>query len=280
MKEETGQRSKVKSQKENETADAFDRAAVSYDADFDSLPSTIRLRRIVQSVLLTYFHPGNSILELNCGTGTDAIALAQRAVRVHATDISPVMVEKVRTKSSSLGLDNLITTEVLSFADLSRLNPRQFDGAFSDMGGLNCTDDIQRIAQDIASLISPGGYFAACIMPSFCLWETMSFMLRGRFSDAFRRMNKNGVVANVHGLPVQTHYNSVGYVKDVFSKEFEHVRTIGLNVFTPPPTSLRAYNRLGLLNRMLESIDDGVAEIPPFNRIGDHFLMILRRKSQ
>ncbi len=271
----------VESQKDEtaQTREAFDRAAVSYDTDFESLPATQRLRRIVQSQLLTCFHSGESVLELNCGTGTDAVALAQHGIRIHATDISPVMVEQTKRKAASLKLENLITTDIISFTQLGNLHQRQFDGAFSDMGGLNCTENLQEIAGQLARLIRPGGYFFACIMPGFSLWESTAFLLRGNFSKAFRRMNREGCTANVQGNPVQTYYHSPSSVRAAFAGSFEHVRTIGLNVFTPPPTSTNASHAFGSSIRLLEAIDDAVAGFAPFNSIGDHYLLVLRRKA-
>lgn len=262
-----------------QTREAFDRAAVSYDTDFESLPATQRLRKIVQSQLLACFHPGESILELNCGTGTDAVALAQHGIRVHATDISPAMVEQTKQKAVSLKLENMITTEVISFAQLGKLRTSQFDGAFSDMGGLNCTDNLQEIVGQLTGLIRPGGYFLACIMPRFSLWETTAFFLRGNSSKAFRRMNRNGCAANVQGKKVQTYYHSPSSVRAAFADDFDHLRTIGLNVFTPPPVSTKAYKAIGSSNRLLEAIDDAIAGFAPFNMIGDHYLLVLRRKA-
>lgn len=59
----------------------FDAYASSYDAHFDNNPIAQQLRSIVQQTMLRYFQKGNSILELNCGTGTDAIFLAHNGMQ-------------------------------------------------------------------------------------------------------------------------------------------------------------------------------------------------------
>ena len=44
-------------------------------------------------------------LEVGCGTGTNAIWLAQRGFEVHATDLSPRAVELARQKAQAAGVD-------------------------------------------------------------------------------------------------------------------------------------------------------------------------------
>ena len=76
----------------------FDAYASSYDAHFDNNPIAQQLRSIVQQTMLRYFQKGNSILELNCGTGTDAIFLAHHGMHVLATDSSSGMIHKTGEK--------------------------------------------------------------------------------------------------------------------------------------------------------------------------------------
>src|SRR5687768_4202797 len=76
----------------------FDAMAADYDRSFsDSLIGTL-MRRAVWRRLDAYFCPGDRVLELNCGTGEDAIYLGRRGVRVLATDIAPAMLDVARGK--------------------------------------------------------------------------------------------------------------------------------------------------------------------------------------
>src|SRR5512146_1922454 len=79
---------------------AFGRLASSYDEDFEKLPAARRLRGIVWNVYCRYFKPGDSLLELNCGTGTDAMTLAEKGMRILATDISTAMLQTFQAKLS------------------------------------------------------------------------------------------------------------------------------------------------------------------------------------
>ena len=64
-------------------------------AIFDQLYATNGIvaykRERVRQFLLKYLRPGSRILELNAGTGDDAIFLAKQGHHVHATDISTGM---------------------------------------------------------------------------------------------------------------------------------------------------------------------------------------------
>jgi SAM-dependent methyltransferase len=76
-------------------AAAFDRQAETYDRFADGvIGRTLRAR--VHERLLDRFRAGHRVLELNCGTGVDAVRLAQHGVRVVATDVSAGMLARAR----------------------------------------------------------------------------------------------------------------------------------------------------------------------------------------
>ena len=259
------------------TRKAFDAAAPVYDREYEHLPGVVRLRSIISNVYLQYFSPGQSLLELNCGTGTDALLLAHRGMTVLATDVSPNMIAEVKRKTAELNFETSVTAQVLSYLDLDSLGSRRFDGAYSNMGGINCTDDLPVVAKHLASLIRPGGYFIATVMPGFCLWETAAFLARFQFRNAFRRQRAGGVTANFHGGKVQTFFHSPRKFENAFSPYFEREDMMGLNMLTPQPNSTNAYASMPRVIKMLEKIDDLIARLPFFSSIGDHYLIVVRR---
>jgi len=257
--------------------EAFGRLASSYDEDFESLPASRRLRAIIWNVYLRYFKPGDSLVELNCGTGTDALALARQGIRVHATDISDAMLEALSQKVSRSPQKDLVSAQRLAFDELGNLRGRLFDGAYSNMGGLNCERDLRRVATDLHTLIRPGGFFIGTFLGDLAIWEILAFLARGKIRQALRRRTPGGTPARVAGSIVQTFYYSPRNVIDAFSPHFVRVELLGLNIFTPPPTSQQAYRKFGKGISLFERIDDAVMRHSPFNRIGDHFLMVLKR---
>lgn len=257
----------------------FDSAARTYDDQFERLPATRRLRNIIWQTYYEYFRPGQSLLELNCGTGTDAMELAASGISILATDASQEMINETEHKLASTGLHAFVETRHLSFHRLHTLNGRNFDGAYSNFGGLNCTRRLDSVAHSIAPLIKPGGYLVLCMLSKFSLWETLSFLLRMKPRKAFRRLQTDGTLADVHGEKVWVHYYSPQEVVRIFGRDFVPVAGYGLNIFSPPPTSRLAYRVLGPLARLLERLDDLVATRKPFYALGDHFVIVLQRKS-
>ncbi len=91
----------------------FENAALTYDQDFTFSNIGKLLRKRVWDYMDTIIEPGSqlNILELNCGTGEDAIRFAKHGHRVIATDLSKEMVsitsEKVKTKICKIRLKHL-----------------------------------------------------------------------------------------------------------------------------------------------------------------------------
>ncbi|MCP4745753.1 MAG: class I SAM-dependent methyltransferase [Desulfobacteraceae bacterium] len=100
--------------------------------------------------------PGHA-LDLGCGTGTNAITLAQHGWQVTAIDFTPKAIRKARRKlkGASLKID-------FQVGDASNLNhlTRPFNYAL-DIGCLFCLDISHRInyAKGLKRLILPGGIF-------------------------------------------------------------------------------------------------------------------------
>src|SRR5262249_44012428 len=69
----------------------------------------------------THFGAGDSILELNCGTGEDALHLARRGARVLATDISATMVQVAREKIALLGMGDLVEVRQMAIEEMPNL---------------------------------------------------------------------------------------------------------------------------------------------------------------
>src|SRR5580693_8582304 len=173
---------------EQQVAAAFSKQARSFD-DYDAGNTIIHYKRNrVREQVLRHLPTAGSILELNAGTGTDAVWFAERGFRVHATDIAEGMQEKLREKVRIRGMEDLVTTELCSYHELGNLRQRgPFDLIYSNFAGLNCTGDLDSVLQSFWPLLRPGGQVSLVILPGFCLWETL-MLFRGKFRTAFRRI--------------------------------------------------------------------------------------------
>jgi ubiquinone/menaquinone biosynthesis C-methylase UbiE len=263
-----------------ETRRAFDAAAPEYDIRYEELPGIRRMRALTSREYLRYFTPGNRLLELNCGTGNDAVFLALHGMRILATDVSGRMLDETKRKITREGVNRRVETKQLAFEELGELRGEIFDGAYSNLGGLNCSGDLDSVAADLGALVKPGGIFIAAVMPRFCLWETAAYLARLKWKEAFRRLAPGGSLADLHGGHVRTYYYSPAVFKNAFSAYFDQVKTFGMAIFTPPPNFERTYASLGRVLPALEKLDDLASALPPFSSLGDHYVIVLRRKAR
>ena len=257
---------------------AFDSYAHIYDSHFENNFVKKRIRPIIYELALRYFQQGNTILELNCGTGTDAIVFAKKGINVFSTDISEEMIRTATEKVAKENLSDRITFQQCSIENISTLSSKSFDGIFSNFGGINCVQDLHKTAQDISLLIKPNGFFIVNVMNKFCLWETLSFLTRLNFFGAFRRMKHNGVLANIEGNSILVKYYYADEFAKIFSRYFSCTEILGLNFISPTPNSAHFYNRFPQLSEALFNLEDGRRHTYPLYNYSDHVVLVLKRK--
>ncbi len=98
---------------ENQTVQAFDSLAARYDDLFTRSMIGRAQRGAVWKVLTETFKPGDHILEINCGTGEDALFLARNGISVVACDASEQMIRTARQRMEAEAPDAPIHFEVL-----------------------------------------------------------------------------------------------------------------------------------------------------------------------
>ncbi len=74
---------------------AFSKQSNIYEEYEKSNPILLWMRQQVYDVVLSHLKKGDKILELNSGTGTDAIFFAKQGYDVTCTDLSDGMIEKI-----------------------------------------------------------------------------------------------------------------------------------------------------------------------------------------
>jgi len=247
-----------------------------YDAFGEAHPNLGRMRQKVRQHVLAHLRTGDRILELNAGTGADAAFFASLGFNVLATDVSPGMVAAIEQKRASQGLESRLTVQQLSFDSLEQLEGRSFDFVFSNMGGINCTADLDQVAVGVDKLLKPGGQVTWVIMPPICLWELAQF-LRGDLSTALRRLRLGGTLAHVEGMHFVTWYHPPRRVVRAFGNHYRLLRLEGLSVFTPPADHKFFPTRHQRLYGWLQRLDDLLADHYPFNHWGDFYILTLEK---
>ncbi len=256
-------------------ARAFDAIADEFDEQREN-ELTLHLRRRVYGIVDSLGLHQPRILDINCGTGIDALHFAGEGAQVTGVDISPQMIERARMKFAQTNLQH-ICFHVGSFEELSHLDLGKFDLVFSNFGGLNCTTNLQRVARHISKCLKPGGFLVAVVMPPFSLWEFASFAARGRWKSAIRRWNRSADATGFHGKTFQTYYHSPRTFRKAFSPYFRLLRLEGLGILSPSPQSTNFAKRTRWLTRALFRIEPIVARWPLLRSIGDHYTIVLQR---
>jgi ubiquinone/menaquinone biosynthesis C-methylase UbiE len=259
----------------NQSAQAYwDFTAETYDQIFPNTVIGQAQRDVVWGELTRVFHSGQRVLELNCGTGIDAVHLAQSGVTLLACDISPRMIELACRRSSTTQVGGLIDFRVLATEDIAALvDERPFDGAFSNFAGLNCVEDLSAVARNLARLLKPGAQLLVCLMGRFFLWEAAWYLVHGNPRKGLRRFTCGSAGSlNDHAM-VRVYCRSVGTVAQIFAPEFRlrHWRGVGVTI---PPSPLEGWaGRFPRLLKWLTRTDRWIGQIPIFRSMADCVLL-------
>ncbi len=176
----------------------FDAVSRTYDSTFSASAIGRAQRNSVWREMNRTFQKGHRILEINCGTGIDALHLAGRGVQVVACDSAPGMIAVARQRLDASSNRALVDLRCLATEQIAQLESEgPYDGILSNFSGLNCLSDLTSVARDLACLVKPGGKAIVCVFGRFCLWEISWYLAHGNFQKAFRRLRRKGVEATL-----------------------------------------------------------------------------------
>ena len=175
----------------SEKTSPFDAIAHNYDDAFSKSLIGYHQRQITRKHLQKFLSgkPPLKILEINCGTGEDAIWLASLGHQVIATDQSEQMISVARQKVSINVQSNNPAFLVCDFEELDAKFPSdKFDLVFSNFSGLNCVSEIQlsQVSLHLHALLKKAGTIAIVIFGKYTWWETMYYTFKADFRKAFR----------------------------------------------------------------------------------------------
>ncbi len=261
---------------------AFDRLAPTYDSDFTHSPIARRLRDRVHERLARHFHAGDHVLELGCGTGEDALRLAERGVRVLATDASAAMLETTRAKVAGHPLVDVEHLDLKAVVEAQHAAPQQtapFDGVFSNFGPLNVLDDWRPLAAWLAERVKPGGIAAFGVMGPLCLWEMGWHGLHGDFSTAFRRLRGQATFWPAPGAEsLLVYYPAIGRLKSDFAPYFRCIHVESLGLCLPPSDVYGVIEKRPRLLRLLTALEDRFGRSAALARFADHYWIEFERR--
>lgn len=263
----------------HETQDAFDSVAADYDGERGNNALIQDMRTEMWRWLDSTFPPGSRLLDLGCGTGLDAVRMAEHGHYVTATDWSPAMVRRTQERAERGQLSARVRAVNVGAHELQRLEDvASFDGAYSDLGALNCVPEPAVVARECARLLKPGGALVFSVIGRVCPWEIGHYLLRRRWARVKVRFAAGLVPVGMNQHIVWTRY----YGPREFYREFQHqfrlVHYRGLCVFAPPPYLTWVRDKHPSWYQTLWHMDRRAAGWPLLRSLGDHFLMVMRRR--
>jgi SAM-dependent methyltransferase len=251
----------------------WDITAETYDQIFPETLIGRAQRDAVWRKLERVFESGQRILELNCGTGIDAVHLAQRGIQVLACDLSPRMIELATGRSVAANVANLAAFRVMPTEDIAQLAEQgPFDGAFSNFSGLNCVEDLSLVAHSLAQLLGPGAKALICMVGRIAPWEIAWYLGHGEARKAMRRLRPFR-----EDPRVQANYPSVRAIARAFAPGFQLRSWQGIGVAVPPSCMEPWACRFPKLLNCLAQADRWLALCPIVKGLADCVLLQFER---
>jgi SAM-dependent methyltransferase len=255
------------------TLPAFDAIAGTYDSLFTATTIGAMMRRAVWARCAARFAPGSQVLEMNCGTGEDALWLTHRGVHVLATDASPAMLRLAQSKLAASPGSASARFHLLPWEELMALDDGPFDGVLSNFGGLNCVGDLRGAARSLAAKLRPGATAILCIMGPAVPWEWAWFLAQRNPAAAFRRLRRGG--ATWSGTTI--HYPSIAETRRAFAPEFRVLRASAIGALLPPPYTEKRMSRYPRVIAALDRVERSAETLWPLPLLADHYLLEFER---
>ena len=262
-----------------DTQAAFDSVAADYDGPRGNNDQIQEMRSDMWRSLDAAFPDACRLIDLGCGTGLDAVRMAKRGHWVTAADWSPLMVERTRDRAAREQMTQRIRVVNVGAHELNRLDEAgQYDGAYSNLGPLNCVPDLGDVARECARLLKPGGTLVFTVIGRLCPWEIVHYLRRGRWGRATLRFARQAVPVSMNKHTIWTRYYGPREFYRAFRRDFTLQHYRGLCIFSPPPYLTWVRERHPVLERRLQRLDSRVSGWPLLRAVGDHFLVVMTKK--
>lgn len=229
--------------------------------DYDEL---VREDQPMREVLWKHYQrvvqPGNRVLELGCGTGLDTLFLARYGARVTAIDASHAMIARLLEKAEKSQLDDRIEAQVNDINLLNDFPSASYDAIVSAFAALNTVANLEKLAEEAARILRPGGRMIVHLLAPAGLWE--------------KRGPEETVGMNGH--PVKHHLPSVDEAIRFFNGPLHLRRAYGLGFLWPRWVGRRVPL---VVARPFGHLEARLGVWPPFLNWGRFFVLDLENRA-
>ncbi|MFT6844175.1 MAG: ubiquinone/menaquinone biosynthesis C-methylase UbiE [Flavobacteriales bacterium] len=255
----------------------FDNSSLVYDEVFTNSLVGKAQRKQVWHWLKKVSRPKVKVLELNAGTGEDAVFMLEQGCEVVVTDVSEGMLQVAKHKIGDNSKAQFLTVD---FSQPETLPAEAFDVVFSNFGGLNCLSATQltNLSAPLANRLVAGGRLIVVLMTNNCLWEKAYFLLKGKWQKLNQRLTKEPLLITVDGTVVPTYFYSTNQIKQFFESHFHCVKVKPIGLLTPPSYLNKLMVKLGVLGKLMLLLDVYLTRLSWFANSADHVYLEFEKK--
>lgn len=265
-------------------AAGFDQVASVYDTVYGAEGQNASVRWMKSenwAIVSSAFSDCQRILELGCGTGEDAVAMARTGKFVVATDISPAMTRAAAQRAQAMNLSSRILVRTTAAGKLESLTAefgaQAFDGAYSSFT-VAYEPELAAVNRRVAVLLRPGGKLVITTYSRACVWETAWWLFHGHPIGALRRWRRwpKSQIGAGQKIPAQ-HYAPSQLAK-YFRPDFELQRVAALSLILPPPFLDPLYQKYRSFFDKFIPLERRVREWPLINGWGHAFVAVFQKQ--
>jgi SAM-dependent methyltransferase len=262
-----------------DTQHAFDSVADDYDGPRGNNALIHDMRQEMWRWLDLTFPVASRLIDIGCGTGLDAIRMAGLGHQITAIDWSPRMAQRTLERAAHARLQGRVRAIAVGAQQLARVGAEgSYDGAYSNLGPLNCAPDLAQVSRECARLLKPGGALVFSVIGRVCPWEIAHYLPRGRWARVKLRFQRSFVPVSMNRHIIWTRYYRPREFYRAFAPQFALSHFRGLCVFAPPPYLSWVRERHARWHDWLWRLDRRLAGWPLLRNIGDHFLIVMIRR--
>lgn len=223
---------------------------------------------------------GTEVLEVGCGAGHTAVALAQRGYNVQATDVAQNMIDRAQKNADAAGVADRVQFAMEDIYSL-RFPPNAF-GLVLSIGVIPWLSSPELAIKELSRVIKPGGYL---FFTADNRWR-LAHLCDPAVSPASglaKRFFRKFVYGDNHSAPqscsIQSHLHSLREIDALLARaglERVHLETIGFGPFTLFRRKVLP-DRLGVaIHRALQRLLD--MRVPLLQLVGAQFLILAKKR--